>query len=85
MIAALWPPSTKRDPFVEVATVEQGVDELGTLGGIGRSVGVEHHDDAPGCGREPAGQRIALVPAALKEQRMSGRIARATAIVSSSE
>jgi len=49
----------------EVRTGAQRGDEVGDLGGVGRSVGVDHDDDVAGRRRETTRQRVALAPAVL--------------------
>ena len=50
-------------PLGEVGAGLQRLDEARDLGGIGRAVGVEHHDDVAGDRGEAGAQRVALAAA----------------------
>ena len=67
VMSALPPPGRKREPLAKSAPASSASTKRGISAGIGRAVGVEHHDDVAGDGGEAGAQGVALAAAVLGE------------------
>ena len=65
-------------PLGEVRPGDQRGDVADDLLAVGRAVGIDHHDDVAGAGREPGDQGVSLALAALLDDPDSGHSSRAT-------